>query len=324
LIHDPTLSGVPFLIGPQGGRMLERVPLSPEGLGAFDEAWLQRLIHDHPACLPIDEIDPGLDTFHAICREVPTKRGPIDNLLMTGAGDIAIIEAKLFRNLHARRKVLAQTLDYATCLFEMGYEAFERAALGGIFAPGSKPPSLYAALPEADKLGEPAFVDTVSRNLRCGRALILIVGDGIRTEVEALLDGLHAHARFGFTLALVELGVFQMPKEGHYLVRPRTIGKTEIVQRTIVEVVGASAKVREERSVVPETLTSDAYWSSLEAAVPGARAALEKLIAAAEPLGVYGDFLNRSSFSERMKSLFIGVINDSYMPTRGVCRNSNP
>ena len=290
-MHDPTLIGVPILVTPQGSHMLERVPLTPEGLGAFDEAWLQRLIHNNPACLPIGEIEPGLDPFRAICQEVPTPRGPIDNLLMTGAGDIAIVEAKLFRNPEARRKVLAQTLDYATSLFRMRYEAFEQAVLGGIFVPGPKPASLYAALPEADKLEESAFVDTVSRNLRRGRALILIVGDGIRTEVEALLDGLHVHARFGFTLALVELGVFKMPEDGHYLIRPRTIGKTEIVQRTIIEVVGGSATVREERAVVPETLTSEAYWRSLEAEVPGARVALERLIGAAEPLGVYGDFL---------------------------------
>lgn len=291
MITDPLLTGVPLLVGPAGSRALERVPLTLQGTGEFDEAWLQRLIHDHPACLPIADIEPGLDPFAAICREMPTPKGYLDNLLMTGTGDIAIVETKLFRNPEARRKVLAQALDYATCLFDMAYEVFERAALGGTFPPGPKPASLHAALPEAEKLDEPAFVDAVTRNLRCGRALVLIAGDGIRSEVGSLLDGLHAHARFGFTLALVELGVFRMPEEGHYLVRPRTLAKTAIVQRIVVEITGPGAAVREVRPVIPETLSTDAYWRALEVKVPGVRAGLEALIAAVEPLGVYPEFL---------------------------------
>jgi len=39
--------------------------------------------------LPIAEIEPGLDVFAAICQEMPTPRGYIDNLLMTGVGDVA-------------------------------------------------------------------------------------------------------------------------------------------------------------------------------------------------------------------------------------------
>lgn len=309
---DPALTGIPLLVRPQGAQSLERVPLTPQGMGAFDEAWLQRLIHDNPACLPIGEIEPGLDRFTAVCREMPVLgRGFVDNLLMTGAGDIAIVEAKLFRNPEARRKVLAQALDYATTLFGMGYEAFERAALNGTFSPASKPASLYDALPEADKLDETTFVDAVSRNLRRGRALILVVGDGIRSEVEALLDGLHAHARFGFTLALVELGVFRMPEADCYLVRPRTLARTEIVQRTIIEVTGTGATVREERAVVPVTLSVDAYWQALEATLPGARAKLETLVAAVEPFGVYAEVLGALNLKWRrpdQKPLNLGYI----------------
>lgn len=292
MMNDPSRTGVPVLVGPEGAQPLERVPLTSEGKGTFDEAWLQQLIHRNPACLPIGEIEPGLDSFAAICREMPIPgRGYVDNLLMTGAGDIAIVETKLFRNPEARRQAVAQALDYATALFEMSYEAFEKAVLAGVFD-GSKPKSLHAALPEADKLDEAAFVDAVAINLRRGRALVLVAGDGIRAETEALVDGLHAYAGYGFTLALVELGVFQMPGEvGRFLVRPRTLAKTAIVQRTIVEVTGAGATVREERLAVPETLHVNAYWQALEAKVPGARAALERLIRAGERFGIYPEFL---------------------------------
>ena len=46
-----------------------------------------------------------------ICREFRTPHGYIDNLLMTLAGDIALVETKLFRNPEARRLVLVQVLD---------------------------------------------------------------------------------------------------------------------------------------------------------------------------------------------------------------------
>jgi len=137
------LTGIPTLVDKNGnGQLLEHVALSRLGEGAFDEAWLQRLIHDNPSCLPIAEIEPGLGLFHSICREMPTPHGYIDNLLMTASGDIAIVETKLFRNPEARRKVLAQVLDYAIAIFGMTYEGFEKAALSGTFSNG-KPKSLY-------------------------------------------------------------------------------------------------------------------------------------------------------------------------------------
>jgi hypothetical protein len=80
------------------GVPLERVPLISGVLRQFDEAWLQNLVHTTPACLPISEIEPGLGRLVPIGREFPTPHGPVDNLLMTPAGDIALVETKLFRN----------------------------------------------------------------------------------------------------------------------------------------------------------------------------------------------------------------------------------
>jgi hypothetical protein len=250
----------------------------------------------NPGCLPITEIEPSLDTFFPICREMQTPRGYIDNLLMTGSGDIAIVETKLYRNPQARREALAQILDYATTLFEMDYSTFEQCALKGIFSPAVKPPSLYEALPEGDKLQDSVFHDAVSRNLRLGRAILLIVGDGIRSEAEELLSGMHAHARFGFTLSLVELAVFKMRDTEHLLVQPRILAKTVTVQRTVVEVTNGSLVVSEIRPVVPETVGISSYWEALEAKVPGARKAIENLVAAVEPTGIYPDFLKSVNF----------------------------
>lgn len=287
-------AGFPLLVGTDGPAIrLERVPLVSAGAGKIDERWLQDLIHRNPDCLPIDEIEPALGGFVSICKELPTLRGSVDNLLMTPIGDIALVEAKLFRNPEARRQVLAQALDYATCLFGMTYCEFERAVLSGLHAPKAKPSSLYSALPEGDKPDEHVFIDAVAGNLRRGRAIILVVGDGIRSEAADLLNGLHIHARFGFTFALVELNIFRMPApDDRLLVRPRTLARTVIVQRTIVETNGTGVvTTRTDEPVVPATLGSQSYWEALETQVPSSRAALERLLRAAEPLGVYPDFL---------------------------------
>ena len=299
-MNDSSSNGIPVLVGLKGeaAQTLERISLDQKG--EFNEAWLQELIHDNPSCLPISEIEPGLDRFVAICREMRTPRnGLIDNLLMTGKGDIAFVETKLFRNPEARRKVVAQTLDYATSLFEMSYDDFEKAVLKSTFSQQVKPSSLYETLEKAltplksEMPAEAAFVDAVTRNLRRGRALILIAGDGIREEAEGLLEGLHMHARFGFVFALIELGVFRMPdSSGRLLVRPRTLVKTSILRRPIVVFTDAKAsKDRDQDLVAAETLSEENYWQKLEAKVPGARTALEKLIRQVEPLKVNPDFL---------------------------------
>jgi hypothetical protein len=217
--------GVPVLVGPDGGgQPLERVTLSALTTTTYSEVWLQRLIDSNPACLPIDEIEPGLSVFLPVCRELATSNGYIDNLLMTPGGDIAIVETKLFRNPQARRAVLAQVLDYATALFGMDYVGFEKAVLTATFTPRPRPTSLYAALESPDQPDDQLFVDAVVRNLRRGRILIIIAGDGIRSETEILFGGLERFARFQFMLGLVELAVYRLPQAEQFIVRPRYIG----------------------------------------------------------------------------------------------------
>jgi hypothetical protein len=120
----------------------------------------------------------------------------------------------------------------------------------------------------------------------------MIVGDGIRSEAEILLGDLHRYARFDFTLALIELAVFRMPEPNRLLIRPRTLAKTEMVRRVVF---GTTAEASSAGQAAPaaekvETLSSEAYWSALQASTPNARPALERLIEAAEPLGVYPEF----------------------------------
>ena len=67
----------------------------------------------HPSLLPVDQIEPAFNTVVPICIELPMKSGFLDNLLVTPAGDLALVECKLWRNPEARREVVAQIIHYA-------------------------------------------------------------------------------------------------------------------------------------------------------------------------------------------------------------------
>lgn len=68
--------GAPVLLGGEACT-LERIPLDGSSGTSFSEGWLQLLLAEHPECLPLADIEPGLDSLVSICREVPTEHGPI-------------------------------------------------------------------------------------------------------------------------------------------------------------------------------------------------------------------------------------------------------
>ena len=89
-----------FLDGFQAGsaaEKLNRLHFSKKASepAPFDEAWLQRLIMRHPSLLPVDQIEPAFNTLIPVCLELPTRSGYLDNLLVTPAGDLALVECKL-------------------------------------------------------------------------------------------------------------------------------------------------------------------------------------------------------------------------------------
>jgi hypothetical protein len=83
------------------------------GVRAVTEADIQALVHAHPACLPITEIDPMFAGPVPICTELNTPAGPIDNFMVTPSGLPVLVECKLWRNPEGRREVVGQILDYA-------------------------------------------------------------------------------------------------------------------------------------------------------------------------------------------------------------------
>jgi hypothetical protein len=245
----------------------------------FDEAWLQRLIMRHPSVLPVDQIEPAFSPLVPVCIELPTQTGFLDNLLVTPAGDLALVECKLWRNHEARQKVVAQVIGYAKDMSGWTGDRLQQAirsaqsvdGCGDIAACG-----LYELVAENSGIDEASFNDAVSRNLKRGRFLLLIVGDGIREEAETMAEFLQQHAGFHFTLAFVELALFETPGK-QYIVQPRVLARTTNIDRGIVTLQDGRIVISPPSGTYTEgsgsgrrtSITQERYFEQLEKEFPG-------------------------------------------------------
>lgn len=128
---------------------------------------MRDLLFDEPDCLPISEIDRAYEQLVPICKELPTPSGPMDALYVTPTGRLVVLEAKLWRNPEARRKVVAQILDYAKALSKWDYEDLQREVSRRLNRKGNAPFDLVAdAYPGTD---ESEFIDEIQKSLRLGR-----------------------------------------------------------------------------------------------------------------------------------------------------------
>jgi hypothetical protein len=231
------------------------------GVDAVSEAEIQMLIHAHPECLPIAEIDPMFLGAVAVCTELNTSAGPIDNLLVTPSGLPVIVECKLWRNPEGRREVVGQILDYAKELSRWSSSDLQWEVKRRLKRDGN--PLLYLVRAAEPEVGEAQFNDAMTANLRRGRFLLLIVGAGIREGVEAIVEYLQAHAGLHFSLGLVELPIFVLPN-GNRLVVPRVLARTAVVTRHVVAVPDGH-RVEELEPAVVEAHAADAepmrFWT---------------------------------------------------------------
>lgn len=207
-------------------------PVAQAGAGGVSEDYIQALVHEHPSILPISEIDSIFSGAVSVCRELETPAGPIDNFLVTPTGLPVLVECKLWRNAEARREVVGQILDYAKELARLTVSDLQREVSRRL---GRGPSALLDIVRAADpNVDEVEFNDNLTANLRRGRFLLLLVGDGIRERVEAIAEYLQAHAGLHFSLGLVELPIYDLPDGMGRVVAPRVLAHTHIVTRTVV------------------------------------------------------------------------------------------
>ncbi len=260
--------------------MPKRIPFTEK---LFDEGWIQELIRANPELLPVEDIEPVFAPLISIGMEVPTEAGSIDNLYLSPQGYLTIVETKLWRNPEARREVVGQIIDYAKDLNRWTFEkldsqvrAYNEKYRGSSFGVIDT----LRLVDQIDEADEKIVVDNISRNLRRGRFLLLIVGDGIRESVEEMADFLNQTPQLYFTLALVELQVYQpdVDDSQSLLVIPQVVARTKEITRAVVRVEGkdierisieVDTKIERERQTGHRfTLSEQDFFDALSQKVP--------------------------------------------------------
>ena len=246
--------------------VVTRVPLDTGVFdGSINEYKLQELLFCHPQTLPIKAIDPAYEGLVPICRELNTNAGFLDALYANFLGKLVLVEFKLWRNQQARREVIGQILDYAKEVASWDYEDLQREVSLNTGMNGNV---LYEKVrKENSNLNEAEFVDNVSRHLKRGEFLLLIVGDGIREGVENIVDFVQRHSGLHFNLALVEAALYRDNAQ-NLIVHPRVLARTEIVQRFVIEgdigaVVPADLEESRDDQELPYEKENLRFWNAV-------------------------------------------------------------
>lgn len=228
----------PYLVTQgQSATALERVKMSDREI---NEGFLQQLLDENPGIVPVAEFDESFGPIASLGREIMG----IDNLFISPNGRPTLVEAKLWRNPQATRQVLAQVLEYASRLAALDYEQFEQRCSSANRSTVAASKGLYRFVAEAfpDEAGDEAeFIDRLQKNLRNGRFLLLVVGDGIREGLESILDALHHQSRLHFTFGLVELRLYRQPKGEGIIAVPHIVAHSTEIERAVVTIRGAAS-----------------------------------------------------------------------------------
>lgn len=221
---------------------------SAEDLG-LPESWFRDAIFQSPELVIGPCRAAGLtdDEWYSWRKEFPTEVGPIDVLLVSSSGRLAVVETKLASNSDLRRKVLAQALDYLAHL------------------PGQFEDSM-PEIPEENE--EPvAEADDIREAVSQGDVLVIIASDEVDTRVAKLSRNLLSdHLVKQWDLALVDLALYR-PREGasgqcfivpH--VRNFVAAERRQVVRVIVQGESPTARVEVERVDVDGVASGRQRW----------------------------------------------------------------
>lgn len=203
--------------------------------GAWSEDRLQEFLFQHPTVLPVERIEAFFAPLVPLAREVRLDSGRLDLLFANPNGLLTLVECKLWKNEEARRSVIGQLLEYANDMSRLGFTELQHAVARARNEPGFDLVEHMRA--HSEEIDEAGFVDDVNRNLRLGRFLLLIVGDGIRERMEGVASYLQAHAYLNFTFSLVQMALYELPGAG-LLVQPGVLLQTVEVERTVVRLEG--------------------------------------------------------------------------------------
>jgi hypothetical protein len=132
--------------------------------------------------------------------------------------------------------------------------------------------------------------------------LILVVGDGIRSEAAQLASLLQGNPAFNFTFALVEMSIFKLNGDGGLILCPRILVQTEMIQRAVVVIndqrvsVQLPTTAQAKPPAVTENITAAQFYDAMAKLDPRLPDKLRAFIGRLESLGVYADFQKSLNF----------------------------
>ena len=267
--------GTPYFISELNSFQLDRIPLNEKH---FQENWVQKIIHKNPQILPIDDIESGFAPLISLGREIATSVGYIDNLYISPNGYLTIVETKLWRNPEAKREVVGQIIDYAKELANWNFTKLNDGVKISSQLYNNNSKGIIELINEFETIEEHEeykIIDNIERNLKRGRFLLLIVGDGIRESVEEMIDFLSYTPQIQFTLGLIELQFYKNPKNADELIAiPNLITRTREITRAIVKIENSTTgSVIIETDFIEEkvkpiavrtTITEDDFFEQLQ------------------------------------------------------------
>jgi hypothetical protein len=177
---------------------------------------------------------------------------------------------------------------------------------------------------------EAEFVDKVQGNLERGRAVVAVVGDGIREDIISLTALVQGHAGHRFNFALIELAVYETPATGVRLMVPSVLAQTKLIERGVVRIEGnvpAGLRVTVEPPSLPSNgstrmgVSEDEFFETLGQKSPALPEALKAFLAKAEAFDVYTHLqggLNLKHASPTEHALNMGYV------TKGGIVDTNP
>lgn len=271
----------PYIIDQIAQGRGKRLEVVDPGKRQFDQRWLQDLLTRCPELLPTAEIEPVFHPLMAIGREVPVFQERIDVLCISPDGYPVIIDTKLWRNPEARQQVFSQVLDMAFAFsrwdvdqIEAQTEHFTTVCHGKCVAFRDLVEKEFGDL--GMKYEE--FRNNIEKNLELGRFLVAFVADKIHASSYDVLNELNKYPGLGLQLALIELECFSVERGKHrsLLIVPRIAKKTEILERSVVEVKvyqerGPEVVIRQEKkngNGRDVTLTETEFWDRLRLQAP--------------------------------------------------------
>lgn len=248
MIYSERTERTAFFVGNDG--VTERLKRIPFDTQYYSEKWLQEILEYNPLLVPAGKVGAQFDNLVCIGREVPVSSGDttgyIDNLYISSEGRLVVVETKLYRNQEQRRNVISQILDYAKELTKWDCEKLDRVCGDYYYKRDGQSfriIDLLARCGFANFSDEGRITDNINSALAKADFLLMVIGDGIRTNVEQIAEFLNENASMAFHLALAEIEVYQHG-DGLTLVSG-LIAKTKVIERKIYSVSGADADTYE-------------------------------------------------------------------------------